>query len=93
MKAVIRISECKEEQKVKFVSHSFVSEALCWWDNLILEMGEKAVKRMKTKEFKNLVMDQYCPSSEVNNPEKKFVTLEAGKSTLQEYVTKFNRMA
>jgi hypothetical protein len=30
IEAVIRISECREEQKVKFASHSFVSEALCW---------------------------------------------------------------
>jgi molecular chaperone GrpE (heat shock protein) len=47
MESVIRISECKEEQKVKFASHSFVSKALCWWDNLVQAIGEKAVQRMK----------------------------------------------
>jgi hypothetical protein len=48
---------------------------------------------MKLKELKNLVTGQYCPSSEVNHLEKEFVTLEAGKMILQEYVTKFNCMA
>jgi hypothetical protein len=40
-----------------------------------------------------MVTYQYCLSSELNNLQKKCVTLEAGKMTLQEYVTKFNRMA
>jgi hypothetical protein len=93
METTIRINECKEDQKVKFVSHSFVSEALCWWDNLVQAMGERAVQRMKWKEFKNLVTDQYCPSSEVNHLEKEFVTLEADKMTLHEYIIKFNRKA
>jgi hypothetical protein len=93
MEAVIHISECKEEQKVKFASHSFISEALCWWKNILHVMGAKAIERMKRKESKQLVTDQCCPISELSSLEKKFVTLEAGNQTLQEYITKFNRMA
>jgi hypothetical protein len=92
MEVVIRISGCKEEQKVKFASNLFVSKALCWWDNLVQVMGEKAVRQMKWREFKNLVTDQLSPSSEVNHLENELLTLTAGKMTLQEYITKFNRM-
>jgi hypothetical protein len=46
IEAVLNVSECREEQKVKFASHSLVSEALCWWDNIRTAMGAKAVERM-----------------------------------------------
>jgi hypothetical protein len=92
MEAVIRISECTEEQKVKFASHSFVSEALCWWENIVQAMGQRPIGRMKWKQFKQLVIDQYCHASELSSLEKKFVNLEAGDLSLQEYTTKFNRM-
>jgi Tfp pilus assembly protein PilO len=78
---------------VKFASHSLVSEALCWWDNIMQAMGTKAIERMKWKEFKQLVTDQYCQASELTSLEKKFINLEAGSMTHQEYTTKFNRMA
>jgi hypothetical protein len=93
IEAVLCISECREEQKVKFASHLFVSEVLCWWDNIRTDMGARAVDRMGWKEFKQLVTDQYCPTSELSSLEKKFVNLEAGGMTHQEYTTKFNRMA
>jgi hypothetical protein len=56
-------------------------------------MGARVVGRMGWKEFKQLVTDQYCPASELSSLEKKFVNLEAGSMTHQEYTTKFNRMA
>jgi hypothetical protein len=67
IEVVLRISECREEQKVKFASHSFVSEALCWWDNIRTAMGARAVDRMGWKEFKQLVTDQYCPANELSS--------------------------
>jgi hypothetical protein len=70
-----------------------VSDALCWWDNIMQAMGTKAVEKMKWKEFKQLVTDQYCPASELLILEKKFINPEAGSVTHQEYTMKFNRMA
>jgi hypothetical protein len=48
---------------------------------------------MKWKEFKQLMIDQYCTASELTSLEKEFINLEAGSMTHQEYTTKFNKMA
>ncbi|KAI3695560.1 hypothetical protein L1987_78557 [Smallanthus sonchifolius] len=34
MMSTISISECKREQRVKFVSHSFSAEPLHWWNSM-----------------------------------------------------------
>jgi hypothetical protein len=56
-------------------------------------MAKEAIQRMKWKELKRLVIDNYCPASELGSMEKEFVNLKAGTMTHQEYTRKFNKMA
>ena len=74
----MRISKCRDEDKVTFVAHSFMSEALCWWDNFTLAMGDRAVKRSTWEKLKQLVIEQFCPTHELDKLDWKFVNLEAG---------------
>ncbi|XP_076959623.1 uncharacterized protein LOC143635748 [Bidens hawaiensis] len=93
MDAVIKISECREDQKVKFAAHSFVSKALCWWESITLVMGERAIQRMKWGELKLLVIEHFCATNKLNKIERDFLNLEAGNMTHREYTNKFNEMS
>ncbi|KAI3775825.1 hypothetical protein L1987_45579 [Smallanthus sonchifolius] len=93
IEAVIKISECRDDQKVKYAAHSFVSEALCWWENLVIALGDKAIDRMTWEELKRLLIEEFCPDNEMDKLERDFLKLEVGGMTHREYTTKFNRMA
>ncbi|KAI3828267.1 hypothetical protein L1987_02365 [Smallanthus sonchifolius] len=93
IEAVIKISECRDDQKVKYATHSFVSEVLCWSKNLVIAMGEKAIDRMSWEELKILLIEEFCPDNEMDKLVRDFLRLEAGSMTHREYTTKFNTMA
>ncbi|KAD4888366.1 hypothetical protein E3N88_20439 [Mikania micrantha] len=93
MESVIKISECNDSQKVKFEAHSFVSEALFWWDTIQQAMGEPAVEALSWESFKHLVLAKFCPKFVVDKMEKDFMNIEVGTMTHQEYTTKFNEMS
>ncbi|KAD4178377.1 hypothetical protein E3N88_26968 [Mikania micrantha] len=93
MESVIKISECNDSQKVKFAAHSFVSEALFWWDTIQQAMGEPAVEALSWESFKRLVLAKFCPKFVIDKMEKDFMNLEVGTMTHQEYTTKFNEMS
>ena len=93
MEAVLEISECREDQKVKFAAHSLVGPALNWWDNIVSAIGVRAIRRMRWSEMKMLVVEEYCPERELDKIELEFLSLEAGNMSHQEYTSKFNEMA
>ncbi|KAD3066380.1 hypothetical protein E3N88_34260 [Mikania micrantha] len=93
MEAVIEISECREDQAVKFAAHSFVSEALYWWGIIKQARGTQVVAAMKWEEMKKLVLEQFCSQNELDKMEMNFMKLEAGNMTHREYTTKYNEMS
>ena len=90
---MLEISECREDQKVKFASHSLVGPALNWWDNIVTATGVRTIRKMKWSEMKKLVAEEYCPERELDKIELEFMSLEAGDMSHQEYTSKFNEMA
>ena len=93
MEAVIKISECEENQKVKFVAHSLISEALFWWDSMQQALGDATVDAMTLTEFKKMVLERFCLKFTINKVEKELMNLEVGTMTHGEYTTRFNEMS
>ncbi|KAI3813689.1 hypothetical protein L1987_18418 [Smallanthus sonchifolius] len=46
MNGIINISECRPDQAVNYVAHSFTNEALSWWRNIQRTKTQNALKRM-----------------------------------------------
>ncbi|KAI3797887.1 hypothetical protein L1987_33151 [Smallanthus sonchifolius] len=59
MNAVINISECRPDQAVKYVVHSFTNEALGWWRNIQRTKSPNAIARMTWEDLKKLTHRQY----------------------------------
>ena len=92
MEAVIKLSECRDDQKVKFAAHSLVGEALYWWDTVIQSLGEEATDSMLWPEFKKLMIEKLCPQGDMNRIEVEFLQLQAGTMTHRVYTSKFEEM-
>ncbi|GKA08610.1 putative reverse transcriptase domain-containing protein [Tanacetum coccineum] len=65
MKSVINASNCADDEKVKYATHSFKSEALFWWDMIIDFRRRRAIECMTWEEFKEILIKKICPEGEL----------------------------
>ncbi|KAI3808712.1 hypothetical protein L1987_24670 [Smallanthus sonchifolius] len=93
MNAVINISECRPDQAVKYVAHSFTNEALSWWRNIQRTKSPNAINRMMWEDLKNLIIQMFCPWNEIDRVENEFLNFKAGNKTHRQYTSRFNELA
>nr|XP_043619815.1 uncharacterized protein LOC122591620 [Erigeron canadensis] len=72
MEAVMDISNCAENQKVKYVAVSLTNKALTWWTTEIQARGRVAAVGMTWDEFKELLLEEFCPKNEMQKLENEF---------------------
>ncbi|GJZ18984.1 reverse transcriptase domain-containing protein [Tanacetum coccineum] len=72
MENVINNSGCAENQKVKYAASSFVNKALTWWNTQIQVRGHEAAIGMSWTDFKTLLVEEFCPSNEMEKLESEF---------------------
>ncbi|GKE75014.1 hypothetical protein Tco_1537055 [Tanacetum coccineum] len=63
---------CSENQKMKYAASSFVNKALTWWNTQVQARGRKAAIGMSWTDFKALLIEEFCPSNEMEKLEIKF---------------------
>ncbi|GJX54571.1 putative reverse transcriptase domain-containing protein [Tanacetum coccineum] len=72
METVIDNSSCDENQKVRYVASSLVNKALTWWNTQVQARGREAENAMSWNDFKALLVEEFCPSNEMERLENKF---------------------
>ncbi|KAI3704127.1 hypothetical protein L1987_74341 [Smallanthus sonchifolius] len=93
MNAVINISECRPDQAVIYVAHSFTNEALGWWRNIQRTKSPNAIARMTWEDLKKLIIQKFCPQNEIDRVENEFLNFKAGNKTHRQYTSRFNELA
>ncbi|GJS05664.1 putative reverse transcriptase domain-containing protein [Tanacetum coccineum] len=66
---VIDNSGCAENQRVKYAASSFVNKALTWWNTQVQVKGREAAIGMSWIDFKALIVEELCPSNEMEKLE------------------------
>ncbi|GKE89209.1 hypothetical protein Tco_1566684 [Tanacetum coccineum] len=72
METVIDNSGCVENQKVRYVTSSLVNKALTWWNTQVQARGREAETAMSWNGFKALLVEEFCPSNEMERMENEF---------------------
>ncbi|GJS60769.1 reverse transcriptase domain-containing protein [Tanacetum coccineum] len=72
MENVLDNSGCSENQKVKYDASSFVNKALTWWNTQIQARGHEAAIGMTWNDFKAMLVEEFCPSNEMERLENEF---------------------
>nr|GFD35965.1 reverse transcriptase domain-containing protein [Tanacetum cinerariifolium] len=72
MESVIENSRCAKIQKVNYVSSSFINKALTWWNTQVQARGREATIGMSWVEFKAFLVEEFCPSNEMEKLESEF---------------------
>ncbi|GJS80572.1 hypothetical protein Tco_0730453 [Tanacetum coccineum] len=62
----------KKNQMVKYAASSFVDKALTWWNTQVQARGHEAAIGMSWTDFKALLVEELCPSNEMEKLESEF---------------------
>ncbi|GJR05622.1 putative reverse transcriptase domain-containing protein [Tanacetum coccineum] len=93
MENVIDNSGCVENQKVKYVASSFVNNALTWWNTQVQAIGREAAIGMSWNDFKALLVEELCPSNEMEKLEYEFWNHKMVGANHVSYTNQFYELA
>ncbi|GKE09774.1 hypothetical protein Tco_1413325 [Tanacetum coccineum] len=65
MESVFDNSGCTVNQRVKYVASCFVNKALTCWNTQVQARGHEASIGMSWNDFRALLMEELCPSNEM----------------------------
>ncbi|GJV08135.1 reverse transcriptase domain-containing protein [Tanacetum coccineum] len=63
---------CAENQKVRYATSSLVNKALTWWNTQCQARGRVAAIAIPWDDFKALMVEEFCPSNEMEKLENEF---------------------
>ncbi|GJT44296.1 putative reverse transcriptase domain-containing protein [Tanacetum coccineum] len=87
------MSGCRDNQKVKYTTGSFVGKALTWWNSQIHTQSREAAVSMSWEDFKTLTREEFCLSNEMQKLETELwnhAMVRAGHAT---YSNRFHELA
>ncbi|GJS58503.1 hypothetical protein Tco_0653287 [Tanacetum coccineum] len=64
-------SKCAEKNKVRFAVSTLTKEALFWWNSFTQSIGIEEAYKITWSEFKRLLIEKYCPQTEIRKMERK----------------------
>jgi hypothetical protein len=93
MESVIRISDCKDDNVVKYATCSFHDKAPTWWNSEVQTRGWQAIDLMTWEELKVILMEKFCPGNEIQKLEAEFWNLEMKGADVLAYNNRFGELA
>ncbi|GKC74641.1 putative reverse transcriptase domain-containing protein [Tanacetum coccineum] len=92
-KSVFSRSNYTEDCKSKFATGTLPKEALSWWNSFAQPIGIEEAYKITWIEFKKLLINKYCPRTEVQKMENEFYHLTMKGNDLKTYVRRFQELA
>ncbi|GKF07877.1 reverse transcriptase domain-containing protein, partial [Tanacetum coccineum] len=93
MENVLDNSGCSENQKVKYAASLFVIKALTWWNTRIQARGREAAICITWNDFKALLVEEFCPSNEMERLENGFWNHKMVGANHAAYTDRFHELA
>ncbi|GJS84993.1 putative reverse transcriptase domain-containing protein [Tanacetum coccineum] len=93
MENVIDNSGCAENQKVRYAASSLVNKALTWWNTQVQARGREAAMAITRSDFKALMVEELCPSNEMEKLENEFWNHKMVRANHAAYTDRFHELA
>ncbi|GJZ58963.1 putative reverse transcriptase domain-containing protein [Tanacetum coccineum] len=93
MENVIYNIGCAENQKVRYAASSLVNKALTWWNTQVQARGREAAMAMTWNDFKALMVEEFCPSNEIEKLENEFWNHKMVGANHAAYTDRFHELA
>ncbi|GKC44413.1 putative reverse transcriptase domain-containing protein, partial [Tanacetum coccineum] len=93
MESTFEISECAERRKVKFATATLHGRALTWWNSQVATLGLEVANGKSWTEVKQMMIDEFCPTEEVQRLEDELRHLKLRDMNIAVYTERFNELA
>ena len=93
MESTFLHSECPDDKKTRFASSVFEKTALTWWSKEKNTRGAEEAMAMPWAELKEIMTQEFCPFSEMQNLEVEFWNLEQDSGDNATYTTRFHELS
>ncbi|XP_071712681.1 uncharacterized protein [Rutidosis leptorrhynchoides] len=93
LESVFKISECTDNDRVKFASCTLSDGALTWWNSFAKSVGIDVAYNTPWKEFKKQMIDEYCPRNEIQRLETELWNLKLEGTDTTRYTNQFLELA
>src|SRR5919199_1604262 len=91
--AVFAVKNCVNQDRVKFAASTFLGDALSWWNTHVTTVGRDVANAMPWEEFKQMLVEQYCPRSEIREMEIEFWSLKVKGNDPNAFITRFRELS
>ncbi|GJU04231.1 reverse transcriptase domain-containing protein [Tanacetum coccineum] len=93
MESVFDNSGCTANQRVRYAASCFVNKALTWWNTQVQARGREAAIGMSWNDFKALLVEEFCPSNEMEKLENEFWNHTMVGANHVAYTDRFHELA
>ncbi|GJU79902.1 putative reverse transcriptase domain-containing protein [Tanacetum coccineum] len=93
MESVFDNSGCTAKQRVRYASSCFVNKALTWWNTQVQAKGHEAAIGISWNDFKALLVEEFCPSNEMEKLENEFWNHTMVGANHVAYTDRFHELA
>lgn len=93
LESVFRISNCKENCKVKYATCTLLDGALSWWNSYAHSVGIDAAYQISWEDLKKMMTEEYCPRNELQKLEVEFWNLVVIGADVARYTRRFHELA
>ncbi|GKE43464.1 putative reverse transcriptase domain-containing protein, partial [Tanacetum coccineum] len=87
------ISNCAVENQVKFVTCTFLRNALTWWNSHMKTVAQDIAYAMDWKTLKKMMTDKYCTRGEIKKLEIELWNLKVKGTNVASYTLRFQELA
>nr|GEU67216.1 putative reverse transcriptase domain-containing protein [Tanacetum cinerariifolium] len=92
MENTFEISECAKGKKVKFDTATLQGRAVTWWKSLVATLGREVANGRPWTEVKQMMIDEFCPTEEVQRLEDELRNLKLRDMNIAAYTERFNEL-
>ncbi|KAJ9563825.1 hypothetical protein OSB04_008985 [Centaurea solstitialis] len=93
MESVLHISKCSDNRKVEYAACQLQGRALTWWNIQVQTRGREAAYNLSWEDFKKLLIEEYCPKSELQKLEAEFWNHSMKGMDVDKYMARFHELA
>ncbi|XP_024989170.1 uncharacterized protein LOC112523720 [Cynara cardunculus var. scolymus] len=93
MESVLHISRCSDDYKVEYETCQLQGRALTWWNIQVQTRGRQAAYELLWEELKKLLIEEYCPKSEIQKLEVEFWNHTMIGIKVDKYIARFHELA
>ncbi|GJW61715.1 putative reverse transcriptase domain-containing protein [Tanacetum coccineum] len=93
IESVFHISNCTFACQIKFATCNLLGNALTWWNSYVKTVGHDVSYETTWKTLKKMMIDKYCPRSEIKKLEIEIWNLKVKGTDVVSYTQHFQELA